>query len=56
MNMVQTFKIVNGIDNVNSQDWFTKAVNRGTGVRQDLTTWSSQDQSMNTGDTFTARE
>ena len=30
MDMVQTFKIVNGIDKVNSQDWFTKAVNRGT--------------------------
>jgi hypothetical protein len=30
MDMVQTFKIVKGIDNVNSQDWFTKAVNRGT--------------------------
>jgi hypothetical protein len=30
IDMVQTFKIVNGIDKVNSQDWFTKAVNRGT--------------------------
>ncbi len=30
MDMVQTFKIVNGIDKVNSQDWFTKAVNQGT--------------------------
>jgi hypothetical protein len=30
MDIVQTFKIVNGIDKVNSQDWFTKAVNRGT--------------------------
>ncbi len=30
MDMVQTFKIVNGIDKVNSQDWFTRAVNRGT--------------------------
>jgi hypothetical protein len=30
MDMVQTFKIVNGIDNVNSHHWFTKAVNRGT--------------------------
>ncbi len=28
--MVQTIKIVNGIDKVNSQDWFTKAVNQGT--------------------------
>ena len=30
MDMVQTFKIVNGIDKVNSKHWFTKAVNRGT--------------------------
>ncbi len=29
MDMVHTLKIVNGIDEVNSQDWFTKAVNRG---------------------------
>ena len=30
MDLVQTFKIVNGIDKVNSQIWFEKAVNRGT--------------------------
>jgi hypothetical protein len=30
MDMVQTFKIVNGIDKVNSHHLFTKAVNRGT--------------------------
>jgi hypothetical protein len=30
MDMVQTFKIVNGIDQVNSKIWFTKAVNVGT--------------------------
>ncbi len=28
--MVQTFKIVNGVDKVNSHHWFTKTVNRGT--------------------------
>ena len=30
MDLVQTYKIVNGIDRVNSKIWFTKAVNRGT--------------------------
>jgi len=30
MDLVQTFKIVNGIDHVNSQIWFEKAVNTGT--------------------------
>jgi hypothetical protein len=30
MDLVQTFKIVNGIDRVNSKLWFTKAENRGT--------------------------
>jgi hypothetical protein len=53
------FKILNGIYKVNSQDWFTKAVNRGTrgtsGLGQDLT-WSSLDQSKSTEDIFSVRE